>query len=149
MPNPLAFKGEMSLRRGWTLMEMIVTIGVTGVLLAFAVEITILTMRATYNMQKNIELHERAVSLMERVLGEVLRAEGVKVDEMGLAILTEGQEIIVSKEFRQGNISGEWTFEWVKENLLRLKLKVTDERGKDEIVWTEVFVPLCKRGEGE
>ena len=139
----------MSLKKGWTLMEMIVTIGVMGFLLALAVEINILTIKATHNLQKNIELHERAVSLMERVLGEVLRAEEVKVDEMGLAILTEGQEIIVSKEFRQGNISGEWTFEWVKENLLRLKLKVTDERGKDEIVWTEVFVPLCKRGEGE
>ena len=130
-------------------MEMIVTIGVTGVLLAFAVEITILTMRATYNMQRNIELHERAVSLMERVVGEVLRAEEVKVDEMGLAILTEGQEIIVSKEFRQGKVSGEWAFEWVKGNLLSLKLKVTDEKGKEEIIETEVFVPLCKRGEVE
>jgi len=130
-------------------MEMIVTIGVTGVLLALAVEITILTMRATYNMQRNIELHERAVSLMERVVGEVLRAEEVKVDEMGLAILTEGQEIIVSKEFRQGKVSGEWAFEWVKGNLLSLKLKVTDEKGKEEIIETEVFVPLCKRGEVE
>jgi len=139
----------MSLKKGWTLMEMIVTIGVMGFLLALAVEITILTIKATHNLQKNIELHERAVSLMERVLGEVLRAEGVKVDERGLAILTEGQEIIVSKEFRQGNISGEWTFEWVKGNLLSLKLKVMDERGKDEIVETEVFVPLCKRGEVE
>jgi len=139
----------MSLRRGWTLMEMIVTIGVTGVLLALAVEITILTMRATYNLQKNIEIHERAVSLMERVLGEVLRAEEVKVDERGLVILGDGREIIVNKEFRQGKVSGEWAFEWVKGNLLSLKLKVTDEKGKEEIIETEVFVPLCKRGEVE
>jgi len=78
-----------------------------------------------------------------------LRAEEVKVDERGLAILTEGQEIIVSKEFRQGKVSGEWAFEWVKGNLLSLKLKVTDEKGKEEIIETEVFVPLCKRGEVE
>jgi len=137
----------MSLKRGWTLTEMIVTIGVTGVLLALAGEIAFLTMKATYNLQKNIELHERAISLMERVVGEVLRAEGVKVKEMGLVILSDGQEIIVSREFQQRNISGEWTFEWVKENLLSLKLKVTDKRGSEEIIETEVFVPLCKRGE--
>jgi prepilin-type N-terminal cleavage/methylation domain-containing protein len=137
----------MSLRRGWTLMEMVVTIGVMGVLLALASEITILTIKAINNLKKNIELQEKAIFLIEKVIGEILRAEEIKLEEEGLIILSDNQEIIVNREFTQGNFSGEWNFEWVKKNILRLRLKLKDERGREEIVETEVFIPLHKRGE--
>jgi prepilin-type N-terminal cleavage/methylation domain-containing protein len=137
----------MSLRRGWTLMEMVVTIGVMGVLLALASEITILTIKATNNLKKNIELQEKAIFLIEKVVGGILRAEEIKLEEGGLIILSDNQEIIVNREFIQGNFSGEWNFEWVKKNILRLRLKLKDERGIEEIVETEVFIPLHKRGE--
>jgi prepilin-type N-terminal cleavage/methylation domain-containing protein len=137
----------MSLRRGWTLMEMVVTIGVMGVLLALASEITILTIKTTNNLKKNIELQEKAIFLIEKVVGGILRAEEIKLEEGGLIILSDNQEIIVNREFTQGNFSGEWNFEWVKENILRLRLKLKDERGREEIVETEVFIPLHKRGE--
>jgi prepilin-type N-terminal cleavage/methylation domain-containing protein len=137
----------MSLRRGWTLMEMVVTIGVMGVLLALASEITILTIKATNNLKKNIELQEKAIFLIEKVVGGILRAEEIKLEERGLIILSDDQEIIVNREFTQGNFSGEWNFEWVKKNILRLRLKLKDERGREEIVETEVFIPLHKRGE--
>jgi prepilin-type N-terminal cleavage/methylation domain-containing protein len=137
----------MSLRRGWTLMEMVVTIGVMGVLLALASEITILTIKTTNNLKKNIELQEKAIFLIEKVVGGILRAEEIKLEEGGLIILSDNQEIIVNREFTQGNFSGEWNFEWVKKNILRLRLKLKDERGREEIVETEVFIPLHKRGE--
>jgi prepilin-type N-terminal cleavage/methylation domain-containing protein len=137
----------MSLRRGWTLMEMVVTIGVMGVLLALASEITILTIKATNNLKKNIELQEKAIFLIEKVIGGILRAEEIKLEDGGLIILSDNQEIIVNREFTQGNFSGEWNFEWVKKNILRLRLKLKDERGREEIVETEVFIPLHKRGE--
>jgi prepilin-type N-terminal cleavage/methylation domain-containing protein len=137
----------MSLRRGWTLMEMVVTIGVMGVLLALASEITILTIKATNDLKKNIELQEKAIFLIEKVVGEILRAEEIKLGEKGLIILSDDQEIIVNREFTQGNVSGEWNFEWVKKNILSLRLKLKDERGREEIVETEVFIPLHKRGE--
>jgi prepilin-type N-terminal cleavage/methylation domain-containing protein len=137
----------MSLRRGWTLMEMVVTIGVMGVLLALASEITILTIKTANNLKKNIELQEKAIFLIEKVVGEILRAEEIKLEEGGLIILSDNQEIIVNREFTQGNFSGEWNFEWVKKNILRLRLKLKDERGREEIVETEVFIPLHKRGE--
>jgi prepilin-type N-terminal cleavage/methylation domain-containing protein len=137
----------MSLRRGWTLMEMVVTIGVMVVLLALASEITILTIKATNNLKKNIELQEKAIFLIEKVIGGILRAEEIKLEERGLIILSDNQEIIVNREFTQGNFSGEWNFEWVKKNILRLRLKLKDERGREEIVETEVFIPLHKRGE--
>jgi len=128
-------------------MEMVVTIGVMGVLLALASEITILTIKATNNLKKNIELQEKAIFLIEKVIGEILRAEEIKLEERGLIILSDNQEIIVNREFTQGNFSGEWNFEWVKKNILRLRLKLKDERGREEIVETEVFIPLHKRGE--
>jgi len=128
-------------------MEMVVTIGVMGVLLALASEITILTIKATNNLKKNIELQEKAIFLIEKVVGGILRAEEIKLEEGGLIILSDNQEIIVNREFTQGNFSGEWNFEWVKENILRLRLKLKDERGREEIVETEVFIPLHKRGE--
>jgi len=128
-------------------MEMVVTIGVMGVLLALASEITILTIKATNNLKKNIELQEKAIFLIEKVIGGILRAEEIKLEEGGLIILSDNQEIIVNKEFIQGNFSGEWNFEWVKKNILRLRLKLKDERGREEIVETEVFIPLHKRGE--
>jgi len=128
-------------------MEMVVTIGVMGVLLALASEITILTIKATNNLKKNIELQEKAIFLIEKVVGEILRAEEIKLEERGLIILSDNQEIIVNREFTQGNFSGEWNFEWVKKNILRLRLKLKDERGREEIVETEVFIPLHKRGE--
>jgi prepilin-type N-terminal cleavage/methylation domain-containing protein len=137
----------MSLRRGWTLMEMVVTIGVMGVLLALASEITILTIKTANNLKKNIELQEKAIFLIEKVVGEILRAEEIKLEERGLIILSDDQEIIVNREFTQGNFSGEWNFEWVKKNILRLRLKLKDEREREEIVETEVFIPLHKRGE--
>jgi prepilin-type N-terminal cleavage/methylation domain-containing protein len=137
----------MSLRRGWTLMEMVVTIGVMGVLLALASEITILTIKATNNLKKNIELQEKAIFLIEKVIGGILRAEEIKLEDGDLIILSDNQEIIVNREFTQGNFSGEWNFEWVKKNILRLRLKLKDERGREEIVETEVFIPLHKRGE--
>jgi prepilin-type N-terminal cleavage/methylation domain-containing protein len=137
----------MSLRRGWTLMEMVVTIGVMGVLLALASEITILTIKATNNLKKNIELQEKAIFLIEKVVGGILRAEEIKLEDGGLIILSDNQEIIFNREFTQGNFSGEWNFEWVKKNILRLRLKLKDERGIEEIVETEVFIPLHKRGE--
>jgi prepilin-type N-terminal cleavage/methylation domain-containing protein len=137
----------MSLRRGWTLMEMVVTIGVMGVLLALASEITILTIKATNNLKKNIELQEKAIFLIEKVIGGILRAEEIKLEDGDLIILSDNQEIIVNREFTQGNFSGEWNFEWVKKNILRLRLKLKDERGRVEIVETEVFIPLHKRGE--
>jgi len=128
-------------------MEMVVTIGVMGVLLALASEITILTIKTTNNLKKNIELQEKAIFLIEKVVGEILRAEEIKLEERGLIILSDNQEIIVNREFTQGNFSGEWNFEWVKKNILRLRLKLKDERGREEIVETEVFIPLHKRGE--
>lgn len=128
-------------------MEMVVTIGVMGVLLALASEITILTIKATNNLKKNIELQEKAIFLIEKVIGGILRAEEIKLEEGGLIILSDNQEIIVNREFTQGNFSGEWNFEWVKKNILRLRLKLKDERGREEIVETEVFIPLHKRGE--
>lgn len=128
-------------------MEMVVTIGVMGVLLALASEITILTIKATNNLKKNIELQEKAIFLIEKVVGGILRAEEIKLEERGLIILSDDQEIIVNREFTQGNFSGEWNFEWVKKNILRLRLKLKDERGREEIVETEVFIPLHKRGE--
>ena len=128
-------------------MEMVVTIGVMGVLLALASEITILTIKATNNLKKNIELQEKAIFLIEKVVGGILRAEEIKLEEGGLIILSDNQEIIVNREFTQGNFSGEWNFEWVKKNILRLRLKLKDERGREEIVETEVFIPLHKRGE--
>jgi prepilin-type N-terminal cleavage/methylation domain-containing protein len=137
----------MSLRRGWTLMEMVVTIGVMGVLLALASEITILTIKTTNNLKKNIELQEKAIFLIEKVIGGILRAEEIKLEDGDLIILSDNQEIIVNREFTQGNFSGEWNFEWVKKNILRLRLKLKDERGRVEIVETEVFIPLHKRGE--
>jgi prepilin-type N-terminal cleavage/methylation domain-containing protein len=137
----------MSLRRGWTLMEMVVTIGVMGVLLALASEITILTIKTTNNLKKNIELQEKAIFLIEKVIGGILRAEEIKLEDGDLIILSDDQEIIVNREFTQGNFSGEWNFEWVKKNILRLRLKLKDERGREEIVETEVFIPLHKRGE--
>jgi prepilin-type N-terminal cleavage/methylation domain-containing protein len=137
----------MSLRRGWTLMEMVVTIGVMVVLLALASEITILTIKATNNLKKNIELQEKAIFLIEKVIGGILRAEEIKLEDGDLIILSDNQEIIVNREFTQGNFSGEWNFEWVKKNILRLRLKLKDERGREEIVETEVFIPLHKRGE--
>jgi prepilin-type N-terminal cleavage/methylation domain-containing protein len=137
----------MSLRRGWTLMEMVVTIGVMGVLLALVSEITILTIKATNNLKKNIELQEKAIFLIEKVIGGILRAEEIKLEDGDLIILSDNQEIIVNREFTQGNFSGEWNFEWVKKNILRLRLKLKDERGREEIVETEVFIPLHKRGE--
>jgi prepilin-type N-terminal cleavage/methylation domain-containing protein len=137
----------MSLRRGWTLMEMVVTIGVMGVLLALASEITILTIKTTNNLKKNIELQEKAIFLIEKVIGGILRAEEIKLEDGDLIILSDNQEIIVNREFTQGNFSGEWNFEWVKKNILRLRLKLKDERGREEIVETEVFIPLHKRGE--
>jgi prepilin-type N-terminal cleavage/methylation domain-containing protein len=137
----------MSLRRGWTLMEMVVTIGVMGVLLALASEITILTIKTTNNLKKNIELQEKAIFLIEKVVGGILRAEEIKLEDGDLIILSDNQEIIVNREFTQGNFSGEWNFEWVKKNILRLRLKLKDERGREEIVETEVFIPLHKRGE--
>jgi len=128
-------------------MEMVVTIGVMGVLLALASEITILTIKATNNLKKNIELQGKAIFLIEKVVGGILRAEEIKLEEGGLIILSDNQEIIVNREFTQGNFSGEWNFEWVKKNILRLRLKLKDERGREEIVETEVFIPLHKRGE--
>lgn len=128
-------------------MEMVVTIGVMVVLLALASEITILTIKATNNLKKNIELQEKAIFLIEKVIGGILRAEEIKLEERGLIILSDNQEIIVNREFTQGNFSGEWNFEWVKKNILRLRLKLKDERGREEIVETEVFIPLHKRGE--
>jgi len=128
-------------------MEMVVTIGVMGVLLALASEITILTIKATNNLKKNIELQEKAIFLIEKVVGGILRAEEIKLEDGDLIILSDNQEIIVNREFTQGNFSGEWNFEWVKKNILRLRLKLKDERGREEIVETEVFIPLHKRGE--
>jgi len=128
-------------------MEMVVTIGVMGVLLALASEITILTIKATNNLKKNIELQEKAIFLIEKVIGGILRAEEIKLEDGDLIILSDNQEIIVNREFTQGNFSGEWNFEWVKKNILRLRLKLKDERGREEIVETEVFIPLHKRGE--
>jgi len=128
-------------------MEMVVTIGVMGVLLALASEITILTIKATNNLKKNIELQEKAIFLIEKVIGGILRAEEIKLEDGDLIILGDNQEIIVNREFTQGNFSGEWNFEWVKKNILRLRLKLKDERGREEIVETEVFIPLHKRGE--
>lgn len=128
-------------------MEMVVTIGVMGVLLALASEITILTIKTTNNLKKNIELQEKAIFLIEKVIGGILRAEEIKLEDGGLIILSDNQEIIVNREFTQGNFSGEWNFEWVKKNILRLRLKLKDERGREEIVETEVFIPLHKRGE--
>ncbi len=89
-------------------MEMVVTIGVMGVLLALASEITILTIKATNNLKKNIELQEKAIFLIEKVIGGILRAEEIKLEEGGLIILSDNQEIIVNREFTQGNFSGEW-----------------------------------------
>lgn len=128
-------------------MEMVVTIGVMVVLLALASEITILTIKATNNLKKNIELQEKAIFLIEKVIGGILRAEEIKLEDGDLIILSDNQEIIVNREFTQGNFSGEWNFEWVKKNILRLRLKLKDERGREEIVETEVFIPLHKRGE--
>lgn len=128
-------------------MEMVVTIGVMGVLLALASEITILTIKTTNNLKKNIELQEKAIFLIEKVIGGILRAEEIKLEDGDLIILSDDQEIIVNREFTQGNFSGEWNFEWVKKNILRLRLKLKDERGREEIVETEVFIPLHKRGE--
>lgn len=128
-------------------MEMVVTIGVMGVLLALASEITILTIKTTNNLKKNIELQEKAIFLIEKVIGGILRAEEIKLEDGDLIILSDNQEIIVNREFTQGNFSGEWNFEWVKKNILRLRLKLKDERGREEIVETEVFIPLHKRGE--
>lgn len=139
----------MSLKKGWTLTEMVVAIGVMGVLLALAGELTLFLLKANGEIQRRQEINQRALSLMEQVIGEVLRAKRVQVGEDGLKVNLGEREIFVPKRFKEGKFWGEWTFEWEKGNLLRVRLELRDERGKGKVLETALFVPLRKRGGGE
>ncbi|MEM0503208.1 MAG: type II secretion system protein [Archaeoglobaceae archaeon] len=136
------------MKKGWTLTEMVVTIGVMGAILALAGEMAVWTIRAGKNLQNRREEMISASLLTEQVIGTILRAKKVKVEGEGLLVVTEEGTRLFRKEFEDGMLKGRLEFDWGKGNLLSVNLKLEGEEGRVKEMGMKIFVPLWKRGDG-
>jgi prepilin-type N-terminal cleavage/methylation domain-containing protein len=132
------------MRNGWTLTEMIVTLGVTSVLLALAFEMALLVMHSSQELQESKEKADQAMMVMEQVISDLIRAERVTVTDEGLTVKTKAGVRRWRRTLSVAKMSGEWDFAWEKDNLISVTLK-WKEKGKERSVSMKVFVPLWKR----
>ncbi len=144
--------------KGWTLTEMLVTLGVMGVLLALAGELTVWGLKTGSALTEQQKQRRYAMKAMEELVTWLAQAEKVTVTYDGLVffshdrwvqVISEDGKILVKGEGKEHPFLPEGFFaslkaNWEKPSLLRLALKVKG-KGKPQIWQTKVFLPLWRR----
>ncbi len=146
------------MRKGWTLTETLVTIGVMGILLALVGELTLWALRAGAALEAEAQERRYAVKAMEEMLsllnrgGKVIVApNGFSLPERTVSVTSKGGQVIVREGEKERSLLPEGLtarLELVEEKpcLLRLSLHIRGIKGTQS--WqTKVFLPPWRRWE--
>jgi prepilin-type N-terminal cleavage/methylation domain-containing protein len=132
--------------KGFTLTEMVVAIGVMGILLALAGTLTVEVLKAGRQRQRERARQQIFQVALEEIIGKTLRAQRVTVTEEGLVLESREGRWVIPKTFERQGFVGQWQFAFERPTLLSVTLTLQDASGRTETVQTAVFVPLWRKG---